>query len=132
MRWFTCAILGLLLIGGVQAQEKPTLAEQGWVDDPKLLKSKPANHVLVTEKALAALWKDWGIKNAMPKIDFTKEFVIVATDKGVGNFLAVLDKKGNVNFEYAGPPRDKPGFSFILQSHTRTGVKTVKGQPLPK
>ena len=133
LRMFVALCLGsVLFLSSVYGEDKPTLVLDGRVQDPKLQKFAPPTGLIVTEKALQDLWKAWKIEKDMPKIDFTKEFVIVATDKGTGNFVAVLDNKGNVNYDYAGPPSDKPGFAFHLHSHTRTGVKTVKGKPLPK
>jgi hypothetical protein len=104
---------------------------RGSVGDLTLQKEKPKNGVVVDEKAFAKLWKAWGVKGKMPKIDFDKHLVLVATSRGSRLTLsAVLDDKGDLR-ALALATRDlRPGFRYHIIVVSREGVKTVNGKEL--
>jgi len=145
MRTFACSLVALLALSHgfstLAAEPKkpappaagaPTLAKRGWIDDPKLKAAAPPSQVITSEKGLAALYKAWSLGDEVPKIDFAKELVIVVTDRSNGNMMAMTDSKGDLKIHFGGPPSDKPGFGYVLQTASREGVKTVNGKPLPK
>ena len=111
---------------------KPTVDLFGSVEDEALKKEAPESSVIVSAKAWEKLAKAWGIKEPA-KVDFEKEFLIVATS--VGSKLSVngkLDAKGDLKVIGFGTRDLRPGFRYAVKSVSREGVKTVNGKDLPK
>jgi hypothetical protein len=122
------------LVGTADGAEKkpikPTKTWTGAVADETLLKGQPT--VIVNAKDLEKLWKAWGIKDEMPKVDFDKEIVVVATTSGSRiNMSCVLDGE---NLQVLGiATRDLvPGFRYVIATVPREGIKKVDGKDLPK
>lgn len=135
-----CAFFSLVALLGMSAipaaaQPKgppPTVSKSGWIDDPKLMRFAPPTKVVVSEKAFKDLWKAWKLEGEAPKVDFTRELVIVATGKGQGVFFATV-LNGNLMIELNGPPpKDKAGFAYQIQTHTKEGVNKADNKPLPQ
>ena len=100
--------------------------------DEKLAKEKPENGVIVSQKSWEKLVKSWGIKDA-PKIDFTKDLVIVETSAGSGIGLTLKpDGKGDLKVTGIFTADLKPGFRYVVHTAPRQGIKTVNGKELPK
>lgn len=124
-----------LLLAPVSADEpkekKPTVELGGSIDDESLQKEAPANGVIASQKAWGALAKAWGIKDA-PKVDFTKELLIVGTWKGSSFGLRPTLKDGDLTVGGFGTKDLRSGFRWKVQTFPREGVKTVQGKDLPK
>lgn len=111
--------------------KKATVDLSGSIDDATLQKEMPANGLVVSEKGWEKLAKAWGIKDA-PKVDFTKEILIVGTWKGSSFNLAPTVKDGDLSIAAAGTKDLRPGFRWKVQSISRDGIKTAQGKELPK
>jgi len=127
--------LAALLPEAARAQAravKPTAELKGAVEDTGLLKELPAGHFLANEKALDKLWTAWKIADKKPKVDFTKEIVVVATTRGSTlRLTARLDDKGDLRVGGFGTRDLRPGFRYVIAVVSREGVKTVNGKELP-
>jgi hypothetical protein len=120
-----------------EQKKKPTIDLYGKVAEERA-KDMPPDGVIVSQKAWEKLAEAWGIKDA-PKVDFTKEFLVVVGTASEGSRLAWLDEpeldRGNLTLPFIlavtadlGPP----GFVYCIRSVSREGVKTVNGKELPK
>ena len=112
-------------------KEKPTVDIAGDIKDEALQKEVPANGVIVSQKGWDALAKAWEIKDA-PKVDFTKELLIVGTWKGSSFNITPTVKDGDLTVRAAGTKDLRPGFRWKVVSMKRDGIKTVQGKELPK
>jgi hypothetical protein len=127
-------VLAALFATEVRAQPKAVKLTNKWmgsVDDVALKKGVP--EVIVSEKTLEKVWKSWKVGAKMPKIDFTKEIVLVGTTSGSRlNLSARLDDKGDLQIIGFGTADFGPGFRYVLGTVPRAGVKTVNKKELPK
>lgn len=109
---------------------KPTVDLFASVADEKLKEATPANGVVTTQKDWEKLAAAWGIENA-PKVDFTKELLIVGTHRGSQFKLTPkVDDKGDLTIFSAGTKDLRPGFRYRIASVDRSKIKTVAGKPL--
>jgi hypothetical protein len=131
---FALLVLGLVPVP-VSADElkkdKPTIELGGDIQDEALQKEAPANGVIASQKAWEKLAQAWGIKDA-PKVDFSKEILIVGTWKGSSFNLRPVVKDGDLTVSGFGTKDLRPGFRWKVASVTRDGIKTVQGKELPK
>lgn len=87
--------------------------------------------VLLSQKERERLAAAWGIKDP-PKVDFTKEILLVGTWRGSSfKFLNEL-KDGDLKTELVGEKDIRPGFRYRIVSLKRDGIKSFNGKPLPK
>jgi hypothetical protein len=111
---------------------KLTVDLAGSIDDEKLAMQTPEPPVIVSQKGWEKLAKAWGLKDP-PKVDFTKELLIVATTRGSQlNLSSKLDDKGNLQVSAISTRDLRPGFRYSIKSVSREGVKTANGKELPK
>lgn len=134
--WLTTAFAVVMLVTGVIAQntdgQKPTVDIFGSHEDESLQKHLPANGVIVSEKGWEKLAQAWGIKDP-PKVDFSKEILIVATSVGSRlNVMSRLNDQGDLQVLTMGTLDIRPGFRYAIKSIRREGIKTVNGKELPK
>lgn len=112
-------------------KEKLTVELAGDIADESLQKAMPANGVIANTKDWEKLAKAWGIKDA-PKVDFTKEILIVATWRGSSFNISANVKAGDLTVSGFGTKDLRDGFRWKIQSMKRDGIKTVNGKELPK
>lgn len=103
----------------------------GSVDDAELMKKAPAQNVVVSEKGWEALAKAWNLKDP-PKVDFTKEVLVVVTTVGSRLSLTPAVKDGDLKITAIATRDLRPGFRYAIKSISRDGIKTVDGKALPK
>ena len=127
-------VLVALLAPELRAQAKPVPLTNKWtgsVADAALKKDVP--EVITSAKALEKVWNAWMVKGKLPKIDFTKEIVLVGTTSGSRlNLSGRLDDKGDLQIIGLGTADFGPGFRYVLGTVPRAGVKTVNKKELPK
>jgi hypothetical protein len=104
---------------------------KGSVDDEKLIEKAPPQGVVVSAKGWETLAKAWGIKD-VPKVDFGKTLLVVATTRGSQLKLTPRVEGGDLKVVAISTRDLRPGFRYAIESVAREGVKTVNGQPLPK
>ncbi|MCS6864870.1 MAG: hypothetical protein RMJ56_05760 [Gemmataceae bacterium] len=130
------ALVLALIVPPVVADEPAPKANKATVDlagdikDESLQAEAPANGVIVSPKAWEKLAKAWGIPEA-PKVDFTKEILIVGTWKGSSFDITPMVKDGDLTVSALGTKDLRPGFRWKVRSIPRQGIKTVQGRPLP-
>jgi hypothetical protein len=127
------AILAVV-VSDARAEKKAVKLEKEWkgsVDDETLAKDAPA--VIVEATALETLWNAWKIQGKVPAVDFKKELIIITTTSGSKLRLsASFDDKGNLEVLGMATRDLRPGFRYVIATVSRTGVKTVNGNKLPK
>jgi hypothetical protein len=136
------AVLAVALVGalasGAAAQGKgkalkPTGEWRGSVDDLALLKKSPPQSYITDQKTFAALWGAWKVGPKLPKIDFAKEIVLIATTQGSNvGLTARLGEKGDLKVDSVATSDLGVGFRYRIVSVPREGVKSINGKPLPK
>lgn len=110
---------------------KPAVDLSGSVDDQGLVKKAPPQNVVVSEKGWETLAKAWNLKDP-PKVDFTKDVLVVATTVGSRLSLTPTVKDGDLKTTAIATRDLRPGFRYAIQSVARDGIKTVDGKALPK
>lgn len=111
--------------------EKPTVSLSGDIKDAALVREAPANGVIVSQKQYDALVKAWGIKDP-PKVDFTKNVLVVGTWRGSRFDLSPVVTDGNLTVSATGTKDLAPGFRWRVVSVPRAGIKTVQGKEFPR
>ena len=114
------------------AEPKPTdtVDLSGTVIDLDQLKALSGTGVILSQKEWERLAAAWGVKEP-PKVDFTKELLLVGTWRGTGfKFLNDM-KDGDLTTELVGDKEEKPGFRFKVISLKRDGIKSFQGKALP-
>lgn len=106
------------------------IMDNGAVQGPESLRYVDGECIL-SESALKSLWKFWEIKDEMPKINFKKEFAVIALTHGIPVLakVPVLDN-GNLIIEYVQKPVWEPKPYYLLISFNHNGIRLVNGQPL--
>lgn len=130
----SAVILAVLLAAEVRAQAKPVKLTNRWtgsVADVSLKKNVP--DVITSAKTLEKVWQAWKVAAKLPKIDFTKEIVILGTTRGSRlNLSARLDDRGDLQVLGLATRDLRPGFRYVIATVPSAGVKTVNKKPLPK
>ncbi|MFO0804069.1 MAG: hypothetical protein U0791_13225 [Gemmataceae bacterium] len=127
---FAALILLVAFSPAARAEDKPTVDLFASVADEKLKEATPANGVVSTQKEWESLAKAWNIEKA-PKVDFTKELLVVGTWRG-SQFKLVpkVSDAGDLTIQAAGTKDLRPGFRYRIVSVDRSKIKTVNGKPL--
>jgi hypothetical protein len=112
-------------------KSKLTADLSGSVADEELMKKAPESGAVVSEKGWKELAEAWGLKDP-PKVDFAKELLVVATSRGSRLNLTPRVEGGDLKAVALGTRDLRPGFRYVIKSHSREGVKTVNGKELPK
>ncbi len=135
MKHFLCA-LSVIMVGFVlnaNAQDrKPLETLKEWRgDNPNEVLSKDAPKFVANSKDLEKLWKAWDIKEKIPKVDFAKEIILIATTRGSRlNLKATLDEKGDLQLLGIATRDLGPGFRYVIISVNKTGIKTIEGKAI--
>ncbi len=135
------AVCMLLSLAERSAAQQPQRAagpqavkpEQVWLgrnEDEKLRELVPKKHALTTASAFENVWKAW-CTGEVPKIDFEKSFVYVATVSGPNSiFLQANNEVGNLTTKVGSTRAAGPGFGYLLAKFSRQGIVQVDGVPL--
>ena len=137
-----CTTIVCVCILGLMA--KPALADthfsskgikvrKTWVVDRTnlALKEAPASRFVDNQEAFAKLWKAWRT-DELPKVDFSKEIVLVLTagENASVQMDAVLDKNGVLTINTLSTERVSHGNTYVLVIVERDGIKKVGKAPL--
>ena len=132
LRGFIALAITALLTPLCHANNKPVKLIKQWngsVMDEAFMNNAPT--CITTAKDLEKLWKDWKIAGKKPRVNFSKEIVVVVTSRGSGlSLVATLDEKGDLAVYGLGRMDIRPGFRYVIATVSRTGVKTVNGKDL--
>jgi len=104
----------------------------GEVDDIKLEKEWPNASPITNKEDFAKVWKSWNPKQDVPEIDFTKELVLVSSQK-IGKIydLVLVDRGGGTYISTGSIERKQlKGFTFAFTVFKKASVKTINGKPL--
>lgn len=112
-------------------KSKQTVDLSGSIADEELMKKAPDSSVVVSEKGWKELAEAWNLKDP-PKVDFTKELLVVATTRGGRLNLTPSVTAGDLKAVALATRDLRPGFRYAIKSHSKEGVKTVNGKELPK
>jgi hypothetical protein len=131
--------LAFLPVGVAAADDKPAKpvpAIQQWSgiirDDETLKRQAPVAGHITDAAIFEKLWKAWRPKEALPKVDFNKELVLVATAPGPNRVAlsASLDDKGDLKIRSRATLVGGLGFGYAIATISRQGVKSINGKPL--
>ncbi|MDQ3175872.1 MAG: YbaY family lipoprotein, partial [Acidobacteriota bacterium] len=130
LRGFSALAITALLTPLCHANNKPVKLIQQWngsVMDERLMND--ASTYITTAEELEKLWKDWKIAGKKPRVNFSKEIVVVVTSRGSGlSLVATLDEKGDPAVYGLGTMDIRPGFRYVIATVSREGLKTVNGK----
>jgi len=127
----------LLLVGVVVADAERVNPINNWVGivtDEKLAKEAPENGIIVDAKTFEKVWMSWRKDEKLPKIDFTKQLVVVTLSLGGPNrptITATLDEAGDLKILARSTLIGGEAFGYSLASFDRKGIKTVNGKKVP-
>jgi len=136
----TCR-LGLILLGAgigtatrATAEEKKLEPVKSWVgilEDKRLTELAPAKGYVTSEAVLKKLWEAWRPDEKLPKVDFTKQIVLV----NLGGMYPVdhelhLTDQGDLKVQLSARVPGKRGYGYGIAVIERTGVKTIKGKAI--
>lgn len=84
---------------------------------------------LDNEEAFAKLWKAWR-DDAAPKVDFSKQFVLVlcAPENAKVEFRAFLDRSRNLQISSMSTERAPNGMTYVIAVIDRAGIKSINGK----
>lgn len=111
-------------------KEKPTLELSGELSDRALESNVPENGIITTQKEWDVVVEKWRLKD-VPKVDFTKEILIVGSSRSTTFDLTHVVKNGNLTITNTGVKDTREGFRWRVLSVKREGIKTVQGKELP-
>ena len=130
-RYWGWAMAALVAVaGGAVAEDAKTQTWTGSVEDTKLKADGPP--VIVTEAAFKKMVESWKVEKEVPKVDFEKNLVVVATTVGSKIGGKPVLKDGNLTFPAFSTRDIRPGFRYVITVFPREGVKTFNGKDLPK
>src|SRR6056297_3097751 len=104
------------VVPAAAAAVEPTATWSGKVKDRSLLERAPSSGFIADVKIWEKLWKAWRPEEPVPKVDFAKELIIVATVLGPNRVIMVpgIDDEGNLVFAAGGTQMFGPGFGYPL------------------
>jgi hypothetical protein len=129
MSRFLVLAAAVVFAGGAAAEDKPQ-TWTGSIDDAK--GKADASPVVVSEKAFKKLFESWMFDKELPKVDFEKNVVVVATTVGSKISGKPVLKDGNLTFPAISTRDIRPGFRYLIAVFPKEGVKTFNGKELPK
>src|SRR5262249_24824232 len=123
-----------MLGGAARAEESlaPNRLWEGDFPDEKLKQEAPKGGVITDAKAFAKLWKAWRKDEAVPKVDFTKEFAFVAIcfTKGERPVPWATLKDGVLSVSWDAARSGQGGWGYAILTFDRKEVKKVNGVEL--
>jgi hypothetical protein len=122
------------LAGAARAAEavSPNRTWEGEFRDEKLKQEAPKGGVITDAEAFAKLWKAWRKGEAVPEVDFKKEFALVAIcpTKGERPVPAATLQDGSLSVLWDAARRGQGGWGYAIVTFDRKGVKKVDGVEL--
>ena len=135
LSFMTLAVLAAVATPRGYAEEpKPTDTvdlNSSVVDRDKQTAIPGGTGVILSQKEWERLAAAWGIKEP-PKVDFSKELLLVGTHRGTAFKFLNDVKNGDLTTEIVGDKEDRPGFRFRVVSLPRAGINSFMGKALPK
>ncbi len=89
--------------------------------------------VIPSQQKLKKIWLIWKLTDKMPKIDFTKQIVVLST--GAGSILYTtyaIEANGNLKVDSISTKDIADGFRYQFAIINKEGIKTVNGKELQK
>ncbi len=100
-----------------------------------LRKFAPANNAIRDEMEWEAIWNKWRPNEPLPKVDFEKRMIAVATVNGPNDMNAhrlKLEDDGDLKIIAASTRMGGPGFGFLFVEVDRMGITSIHGVALDK
>jgi hypothetical protein len=118
-----------LLAGSARAQQSlaPSHQWEGEFSDEKLKQEVPKGGVITDADGFAKLWKAWRPNEAVPAVDFKKQFAFVATcsTKGERPVPWATLQGGALSVSWDAARRGRGGWGYAILTFDRNGVKAV-------
>ena len=100
--------------------------------DEPLMQEAPQCGYIASQAVWAKLWKAWRREEPLPKVDFTKELIMVGVTRGAnqisGGFR--VDEHGELRGGFGSTARGGAGFAYLILLIDRTGIKTYQGKSI--
>ena len=114
----------------LQRAVEPVLVVKGGTEDETI--AYPQDKVIVDAVKMNSLWQTWKQKEALPAIDFSKQFVLLTVTSGSIIYPGYTISPDGDLCEMSEATKDLlPGFRFVIAVFDREGVTKINGQPLP-
>ncbi len=112
---------------GAEKEVSPNRRWEGEFPDEKLKQEAPKGGVITDAKAFAKLWKAWRKGEAVPAVDFKKEFAFVAIcpTKGERPVPWATLRGGDLGVSWDAARRGWGGWGYAILTFDRKGVKKV-------
>jgi hypothetical protein len=138
-----CAILAVAVLPLSAADKaKAPRSWSGIINDEGLRKMAPnqesgARGYVTDAKAWAKLWKAWRGDETVPKVDFAKELVVVATVDGPNRpfpvrLPLVADDNGDLSFLVGTTKVAGRGFGYYMAVGPRKDAKPTSRRPITR
>ena len=101
--------------------------------DEPLMQEAPQCGYIASQAAWAKLWKAWRREEPLPKVDFSKELIMVGVTDCSGNKFDPsfwLDEEGVLSGRFWPTKMGGPGFAYVILLIDRKGIKTYKGKSI--
>jgi hypothetical protein len=111
---------------------EPTGMWSGKIKDESLRKLAPKSGFIADAETWKKLWTAWRPDEELPKVEFTKELILVGTVPGPNQVVIrpTLTDKRNVKLTVFGTEIAGPGFGYKFIKIGKEGVKTVNGKAI--
>lgn len=129
------AAVSFVLAGSRGSAEEPKVTKTveifSSVAELEKEKALPGTGVIYGQKEWERLAASWGIKD-VPKVDFSKEILLVGTHRGANFKMLSEVKNGDLTVELVGDKEERPGFRYRIVSIDRANITKFQGKELPK
>lgn len=112
---------------------RPITSWSGKTTDETHKNAKPENGIITDQASWKTLWNKWHPGQALPRIDFANDIVLVDVVSGPNRMSAgrLILSEGDVAFHSLSTRMGGPGFGHLCVQISRKGIKSVNGQPVP-
>ena len=122
--------IALVFTQTVVADDKPEAWQSGTVDDIKLRNETPG--VITDVREFEKLFRSWFPDAKIPKVDFDKNLILVATTRGSNLSGKPTLSNGDLKFSPIATADLQDGFRYLFIVFPKEGVKTVNGKDVLK
>lgn len=119
----------------IEADERVPVIRRfsGNVADLNLLMLAPKSSIITTQEQWKTLWSQWRPEQDLYTVDLDKVLVLVETTPGPNRIFSnqlERDSKGNLVYELAASEKAGPGFGYLIMVIDKSGINSIKGNPI--
>ncbi|MCA9070409.1 MAG: hypothetical protein KDA84_15865 [Planctomycetaceae bacterium] len=124
-----CLLAILPVVAFAASPVEPIEMWSGKIRDESLRKLAPKSGFISDQQIWKKVWTAWQPNQELPKVNFSKELILVGTVSGPNLVIMrpTMDNNGNLKFLVAGTKIGGPGFGYRLLKIDRKEIKSVNG-----